>query len=420
MSKRLSLATVKAAKPEDKDYFLWDGELKGFGLKVCKGGRKVYVCKYRAGSGRSAPSRRMTIGAHGSPWTPDAARKEAARLLGRVAQGEDPARDKQDAKSVISVAELCNRYLEAGVATKKASTLATDRGRIERHIKPLLGKMRITDVTRADVAQFLQDVAAGKTAMDVKTRKRGRAIVKGGKGTATRTVGLLGGIFTYAIEAGWLKENPVRGVKRFRDRRNERFLDAEELTRLGATLARAEAEGENPYALAIIRLLLLTGARKGEIESLRWDEIDRQFQYLRLGDSKTGQKLIALSGAALELVEALPRIGNGEYVFPAVSGSGFYQGTPKVWRRIRSKAGLSNVRMHDLRHSFASVAASGGVSLQMIGTLLGHRDAATTLRYAHLQADPVRRASEDIAAAISASLLSGRREAGELDKRADS
>ena len=185
MSKRISLVTVKAAKPEEKDYFLWDGELKGFGLKVCKGGRKVYVCKYRAGSGRSAPSRRMTIGAHGSPWTPDAARKEAARLLGRVAQGEDPARDKQDAKAVISVTELCDRYLEAGVATKKASTLSTDRGRIERHIKPLLGKMRITDVTRADVAQFLQDVAAGKTAVDLKTRKRGRAIVKGGKGTAT-------------------------------------------------------------------------------------------------------------------------------------------------------------------------------------------------------------------------------------------
>ncbi|WP_375210478.1 tyrosine-type recombinase/integrase [Hyphomonas jannaschiana] len=406
MSKRISLATVKAAKPGDKDYFLWDGELKGFGLKVCKGGRKVYVCKYRAGFGRSAPSRRMTIGAHGSPWTPDAARKEASRILGRVAQGEDPAREKQDAKAVISVAELCDRYLEAVAATKKASTLATDRGRIERHIKPLLGKMRITEVTRADVAQFLRDVAAGKTAVDVKTRKRGRAIVKGGKGTATRTVGLLGGIFTYAIEAGLLKENPVRGVKRFRDRRNERFLDAEELTRLGATLARAEEEGENPYALAIIRLLLLTGARKGEIESLRWDEIDRQFQYLRLGDSKTGQKLIVLNQASLAILESVPRMDGSEFVFPASRSDGWYEGTPKVWARIRQSAGLKNVRLHDLRHSFASVAARSGESLLVIGKVLGHSTASATSRYAHLSDDPLRAASETTARAIDSHLRS--------------
>lgn len=407
MSKRISLATVKAAKPADKDYFLWDGELKGFGLKVCKGGRKVYVCKYRAGSGRSAPSRRMTIGAHGSPWTPDAARKEAARLLGRVAQGEDPARDKQDAKAVISVAELCDRYLEAGVATKKASTLSTDRGRIERHIKPLLGKMRITDVTRADVAQFLQDVANGKTATDVKTRKRGRAIVKGGKGTATRTVGLLGGIFTYANEAGLLKENPVRGVKRYRDQRNERFLDAEELTRLGEALAKAEAEGENPYALAIIRLLLLTGARKGEIEKLRWSEVDRNFQYLRLADSKTGQKLIVLNDAALEVLEGISRRQKSDFVFPASRSEGWYQGTPKVWERMRIAAGLSGVRLHDLRHSFASVAASTGANLQVIGALLGHMNSATTARYAHLGADPVRAAAQSVAANIDKQLKAG-------------
>jgi len=404
LSKRLSLSTVKAAKPSAKDYFLWDGELKGFGLKVCKGGRKVYVCKYRAGSGRNAPSRRMTIGAHGSPWTPDDARKEAARILGRVAQGEDPARDKQEAKGIITVSELGDRYLAAGVATKKASTLATDRGRIERHIKPLLGKKRITDVTRADVAQFLQDVASGKTAVDVKTRKRGRAIVKGGKGTATRTVGLLGGIFTYAIEAGLLKENPVRGVKRYRDRRNERFLDPDELTRLGEALARAEAEGENTYALAIIRLLLFTGARKGEIESLRWREIDRQFQYLRLGDSKTGQKLIVLNRASLAVLESVPKVEDSEFVFPASRSDGWYEGTPKVWARIRQIAGLQNVRPHDLRHSFASAAAADGASLQLIGALLGHKDSATTARYAHLTDDPVRQASENIANRIGRSL----------------
>jgi len=404
MSKRLSLSVVNGAKPREKDYFLWDADLKGFGLKVCAGGRKSYVCKYRVGTGRGAPTRRMTIGAHGSPWTPDAARKEAAKILGQVAQGADPAKVKQADKAVLTVSELCDRYLQVGVGTKKASTLATDRGRIERHIKPLLGNQRITDVTRADVSQFMRDVAEGKTATDVKTGRRGRSIVRGGKGTATRTVGLLGGIFSYAVEAGLLKENPVRGVKRYRDRRNERFLDTVELARLGAALAEAEARGENPYAVAIIRLLLLTGARKGEIERLKWNEVDRQFQYLRIGDSKTGQKLIVLNAAALEIIEQIPKAIGADYIFPASRSDGWYQGTPKVWNRIRESAELQNVRLHDLRHSFASVAASGGESLPIIGALLGHTHGDTTLRYAHLQPHSVRDASDKTSFAINSAL----------------
>jgi len=404
MPKRISLSIVKAATPRGADYFVWDGELKGFGLRVSSGGRKTYVCKYRAGSGRAAPTRRMTIGAHGSPWTPDSARKQAARILGLVAQGLDPAKDKQDAKAVLTVTELCDRYLEAGLGTKKASTLVTDKGRIERHIKPLLGKVRITDVSRSHVTQFLQDVAAGKTAADVKTGKRGRAIVTGGKGTATRTVGLLGGIFTFAVESNLLDTNPVRGVKRYRDRRSERFLDTDELARLGQTLKVAEADGENPYALAIIRLLILTGARKGEIEQLTWSDVDRQFQYLRLKDSKTGQKLVVLSTAALDVLDRVPRTTTSDFMFASSRSDGWYQGTPKVWERLRLNAGLKTIRLHDLRHSFASVAAVGGASLHMIGALLGHKDTATTARYAHLSDHPIRAASERVASEVSAQL----------------
>ena len=209
MTKRLTNSVVNGAAKRDSDYFIWDGDLKGFGLKVCSGGRKSYVCKYRLGTGRNAPTRRMTIGTHGSPWTPEQARKRASQILGLVAHGEDPAHAKQADKDVLTVSQLCDRYLEHGAATKKASTLATDRGRIERHIKPLLGRMRVPDVKRADVSRFLQDVAAGKTAVDVKTGARGRAIVRGGKGTATRTVGLLGGIFSFAVESGWISENPA-------------------------------------------------------------------------------------------------------------------------------------------------------------------------------------------------------------------
>jgi integrase len=264
--------------------------------------------------------------------------------------------------------------------------------------------MRVPDVKRADISRFLQDVAAGKTAVDVKTGARGRAIVRGGKGTATRTVGLLGGIFSFAVEAGWISENPVRGVKRFRDRRNERFLGADELHKLGAALNKAEAASENPYAIAIIRLLILTGARKGEIESLRWPEVDWQFNYLRLADSKTGQKLIMLNGAAVEVLQTVLRQNTSDFVFPATRSDGYYEGTPKVWRRIREQAGLQNVRLHDLRHSFASMAVSSGASLPVIGALLGHKDSATTSRYAHLCDDPVRSASNTIGDALLESL----------------
>ena len=404
MTKRLTNSVVNGAAKRDSDYFIWDGDLKGFGLKVCSGGRKSYVCKYRLGTGRNAPTRRMTIGTHGSPWTPDQARKRASQILGLVAHGKDPAQEKQADKSVLTVAQLCDLYLKHGAATKKASTLATDRGRIERHIKPLLGRMRVPDVKRAAVSRFLQDVAAGKTAVDVKTGARGRAIVRGGKGTATRTVGLLGGIFSFAVESGWISENPVRGVKRFRDRRNERFLDNSEMQRLGAALIGAEAAGENPYAIAIIRLLVLTGARKGEIESLRWPEVDWQFSYLRLADSKTGQKLIMLNGAAIEVLQTVPRQNASDFVFPASRSDGHYEGTPKVWWRIREQAELQNVRLHDLRHSFASMAVSSGASLPVIGALLGHKDSATTSRYAHLQDDPVRSASKTIGNSLQASL----------------
>lgn len=413
MSKRLSLSVVNGAKPKEKDYFLWDADLKGFGLKVCAGGRKSYVCKYRVGTGRGAPTRRMTIGAHGSPWTPDAARKEAAKILGQVAQGADPAKVKQADKAVLTVSELCDRYLQVGVGTKKASTLATDRGRIERHIKPLMGHRRIIDVTRADVSQFMQDVAVGKTATDVKTGKRGRAIVKGGKGTAARTVGLLGGIFSYAVEASWLKENPVRGVKRYRDKRNERFLDADELAKLGEALTQAEANGENPYALAIIRLLILTGARKGEIERLKRSEVDRRFQFLRLEDSKTGQKLIVLNAPALAVLDSVPHDRESAYVFPSSKMNGWYQGTPKVWNRLRLSAGLDGVRLHDLRHSFASIAISNGASLQLIGALLGHGNQTTTARYAHLTTKAIKSASDEVSARLAQYLSSSATVQGE-------
>jgi len=408
MTGRLTKHAIDRAAPGEKDYFLWDGELKGFGIKIAKGGRKSYVCKYRVGSGRTAPTRRMTIGAHGSPWTVEEARTQARKLLGRAAHGEDPAKEKQEQKNQVTISELCDLYLKQGIGEKKASTIATDRGRIERHIKPLLGKKKVPEVGRADIKKFLHDVAQGKTSADVKTGKRGRAIVKGGKGTATRTVGLLGGIFSFAFDTGLINSNPVHGVSRYPDRKGNRYLSQQELVALGEALNKGLEDGLNEQAIAILKLLIFTGARKGEIESLEWQFVDLDGGYLRLADSKTGPKAIPLNAGARKVLSELPKLEGATFVFPAGKGEGYFQGTPKVWQKVRELAGLEGVRLHDLRHSFASIAVSGGASLPIIGALLGHANAATTQRYAHLHDDPLKAASEAVGGTIAAVLNSSK------------
>jgi integrase len=277
---------------------------------------------------------------------------------------------------MLTVAQLCDQYLRDGTGTKKDSTLATDRGRIDRHIKPSLGQRKVDEVTQADIRKFMKNIAEGTTAADLKTKPRGRAIVRGGKGTATRTVGLLSGIFTYAKELGLIDQNPVHGIKRYPDKKNERFLTSAELATLGQALDQADILGTNPKALTIVRLLIYTGARRGEIERLTWKEVDLVGGRLKLDDSKTGQKVIRLNSTARELLEkwggnAGPKTG---YVFKATEGDGHFVGTPRIWSSLRKASGLHDVRLHDLRHSFASVGVMAGTPLMVVGALLGHAD----------------------------------------------
>lgn len=378
--------------------FYWDDTLRGFGLKLLPDGTRTYVVQYRTSGGRAGGTRRVTIGKHGSPWTAETARSEAKLILGRVAVGEDPADAKRQRREMLTVAQLCDQYLTDGTGTKKESTLTTDRGRIDRHIKPALGRKKVNEVTQADVRKFLKGIAEGTTAADIKTKARGRAIVRGGKGTATRTVGLLGGIFTYAAELGLIDRNPVHGVKRYPDKRNERFLSPTELATLGRALDQAEVSGTNPKALMIIRLLVYTGARRGEIERLKWNEIDLIGSRLRLEDSKTGQKVIRLNAAARELLEQWGGKTENKtgYVFRATDGDGHFVGTPRIWSSLRTTCQLDEVRLHDLRHSFASVGVMGGTPLMIVGALLGHADHSTTQRYAHIADDPIALAAEQI------------------------
>ena len=404
---RITKRAVDAAKPAERDTYLWDADLSGFGLKATPAGRKVYLVQYRLG-GRKGRTRRVTIGRHGSPWTPESARNEAKRLLGEVGAGRDPAEERTQTRGDLTIAELCDRYIAEGCATKKPSTVMSDKGRIECHIKPLLGRRKVTSISRPDVTRFLQDVASGKAATDLKTES-GQPRVKGGKGVATRTVGLLGGIFTFAVEIGLRPDNPVRGVKRFKDKKFERFLSPSELAQLGDALSMAQQDGENPFAIAAIRLLVLTGARKSEILTLKWEHVDTERGCLRLPDSKTGAKSIPLGAAALEALSKIPRVEDNPYVIPGLKGRHlvdlYYN-----WECIRKRAGLEDVRLHDLRHSFASMAVAGGSSLYLVGKVLGHEQANTTERYAHLSDDPLKAVADKTAGQIAAA-MSGEREA---------
>lgn len=385
---RISKRSVDGAKPSERTYRIWDRDLPGFGLRVQPSGVKTYLVHYRLEGGRRAKKREFTIGRHGAV-TADQAREKARNVLATVRLGGDPQSDRSLARSAPMMEELCNEYLKKGVSTKKPSTIKIDAYNIKRHIIPLLGGHRVDLLSRKDIERFRDDVAAGVTATSKKpSRRRTDAMARGGKGAATRNLGLLGSIFNYAIAQGYRPDNPVRGVKRFPDKRCDRYLSSEEIARLSDAI---ESEPVSVYAKTIIKILMLTGARKGEIERLQWHEIDFSGGYLRLDESKTGQKVIPVGAEVLQLLRDTVRIDGESFVFPSLKVPGQpYVGAKKAWERIRVRAGMPDLRLHDLRHTFASLAVSNGASLPMIGKLLGHKDSKTTERYAHLQADPLR------------------------------
>ncbi len=289
-----------------------------------------------------------------------------------------------------TVAALCDAYLEAvptlllrrAGRAKKESTLVTDRSRIARHIRPLLGGLRVDEVTPPHVETFMHRIAAGDTAAGG-TEQKGGARVRGGRGAAARTVGLLGAVFAYAQKRGFRPDNPVRGVVRPADGRRERRLSDAEYAALGQGMAYAAAEGVSPTGLAALRLLLLTGWRKSEATGLRWAELDLPRRTARLGDTKSGVSVRPLARVVVELISAQPRT-SGAHVFPARVGGRPFQGLPRVWERVRGSAGLpEDVTLHTLRHSFASLADDLGYGEAAIAGLLGHRRAGMTARYTH-------------------------------------
>jgi integrase len=385
MAAGLTLRTVRALGP---GAIVWDHTIPGFCARRRDSEAVFYGLKYRTSDGRQ---RWFTIGRHGAPWTPDLARAEALRLLGEITGATtagikaDPALSKQTARKGLTVAALCKQYFgeaEAGrLLTKKtgkpktAATLRSDASRIARHIEPLLGDRSVRAITRADIEAFLHDVAEGKTAADGQAQR----------GASSRTVGLLGAIFAYAVKQGIRPDNPCSGVQRFADGKRERRLSNAEYRALGAALREAEASNIWPPAIAAIRFAILTGWRSGEVTGLLWPRVDIERRTVRLvGESatKTGDSVRALSRAACAVLETAGRPNDG-LVFPSTRAGTLLE-LRAFWDKVTAIAGLTaDITPHTLRHSFASVAADIGISELLIAGLIGHRKSSVTGRYVH-------------------------------------
>jgi integrase len=408
---RRALASLPAVT---KPTIFYDRDLKGFGLKKMPSGKMAWIIEYRPGAGgRSVAKRRMVIGTT-HMHTPETARKTASELLARVRLGEDPVQQRAQARRAETVSELLTLYMDEKIRPKrKPRSAVLFDGYIKNHIEPALGRRQANGVTRADVV------------------KLHRAVGEKHLATANRLLTVINAAYRYASKAGLLPEDfrsPARGIEKFREQSRERYLATAELLRLGEAIREAETVGipwepqdlskpnakhapkrpENRctviglHAAAALRLLLFTGARVREILDLRWEHVDLERGLLLLPDSKTGKKTIVLGGPAFAVLEAIPRLG--DYVIAGNDPDSPRADLQRPWALIAKRAQLSGVRLHDLRHSFASIGVGEGMGLPIIGKLLGHANASTTQRYAHLAVDPLRRASDSIGNTIAAAM----------------
>ncbi len=375
---KLTKRSVEGLELREKEYLVWDREISGFGVRVYPSGRKTYLVQYRS-SGRT---RRRTIGQHGILTA-----IEARKLLGEVAKGGDPSQERQSRLKAPTVAALCDRFLFEYVAEHCKPVTARDYGSIVRRcIKPCLGPRKVADIRRADIVNLHYSLRETPY-------------------QANRALSVLSKMFNLAEDWGLRRDgtNPARRIKKFREEEKKRYLRDNELIRLGEVLSESlEGSTESIYTVSAIQLLILTGCRLSEILTLRWDYVTQH--HLELPDSKTGKRRVPLPSDAYEILMELPRHENNPYVI-----QGRYPNRPmvnlqKAWNRIRTQAGLEDVRIHDLRHTYASAAMRGNVDPFKLKEIMGHRNLQTTLRYAHLDDEDVRQNAEFIASRLAGSI----------------
>lgn len=378
---RLTKRIVDAAAPSLERYIVWDTELKGFGLRVEPSGTKSFLIRYRS-NGRK---RFLSVGRYG-PLTPDVARGLAKGFLASVDCGQDPAEARLTNRQALTVRELAARFLAEHVdAKRKGSTANHYRSAIELYLLPKLGARKAYDLTKTDLARL-------------------HLSLKHIPYRANHVLAVVASMYSFGAKHGLVLDgiNPALGIERYPEPRRERFLSSDELARLGEAFRRLELEGRHGSGIAALRLLLFSGARLREILHLRWENVDLERGMLFLPDSKTGRKTIVLGAPAIAILASCPR--DGSYVIAGKNVDQPRTDLKKPWAAAIKLANLPNLRIHDLRHSFASVGAGAGLGLPIVGKLLGHSQAATTERYAHLDADPIRRAADMIGNTISAAL----------------
>ena len=384
--KRTTISRSTVEKLEaDKDTVFWDSELLGFGVRVYPTGRKVYVVQTRTGGENG---KRVTVGRHGV-ITPEEARRRAALIVSRIKAGEDPIPEPLAVTKGPTVGDLAAVYLEEIVEVRlKPASAKVYRSVIGKHLLPALGRKPALSVDHAAVSALHHSLAATPSA-------------------ANRAVEMLFRIYRAAEERELIPEgsNPCRQVSMNRPRRHERFLTDTEFRRLGRVLDDEEENGgSRMYAAMAIRLLLLTGCRKNEVLDLRWNHVDLEAREMRLADGKTGPRRVQLSPAAADVLARIPRVEGNPHVIPGMRPGSRMSELQRPWIRIRERAGLQDMRLHDCRHSFASRALALGESLPAIGRLLGHSQVQTTARYAHLARDSVREAAGRISDRIETAL----------------
>ena len=381
---KINKRIVAAAIARNTAYDINDSELRGFGVRILPSSAHSYFVRYRRGGQR----RRISLGSHGT-LTPEQARTQAIQLLARVGAGEDPAAGRQSGGQITTVADLAKRFDEEHIAVRlKPRTAKEYRRNVQFFIVPALGRLKVADVTRADVARLHHEFR------DTPYQ-------------SNRNIEIVSKMFNLAEMWGLRPDgsNPCRHVKKYKEEKRERYLSTDELGRLGEVLRQCEQEGiESTSVINLIRLLMLTGCRLSEIQTLKWDYVDLDNEVLRLPDSKTGAKIVHIDGAAARILSGIERLDDNPWVITGKLPHTHWQEPQRPWRRIRAHAGLDDVRIHDLRHTFASVAVSGGQGLPIIGKMLGHTQVQTTARYAHLATDPVKQATADVSASIEAAL----------------
>jgi len=374
---KLTKRTIDATEPQAAEFFIWDESIPGFGVRVMPSGRKSFVVQYRAGR----RPRRMSLGPS-TVLTCDQARTRAITIIAAVKNGEDPAADRAAKRNAATVSDLAERFDKEHIAVRlKASTAKEYRGNLRRFILPALGRLAVPEITRADVAKFHHDL---------------RHIPY----QANRCLEVVSKMFVLAEMWGLRPDgsNPRKHIRKYPEEKRERFLSAAELRRIGEVLREMESEGvELSSAILAARLLILTGCRLGEIMKLKWNYIDFDERVLRLPDSKTGKKVVHLGAPAVEYLQSAQHIDGNPWVITGTLPGKPLSDLQPFWQRVRARAGVKDVRIHDLRHTFASTAVASGQGLPMIGKLLGHTQVQTTARYAHLAAEPVRMAADAVA-----------------------